>query len=416
MSDRVHRADARAFLIGVAAIVIALVVAYVGLAAQTGGRLPAKAYTEVPARFADVGALKPKQKVVIAGVRVGQVSRIAYDAGSALVTLRLDGRRPVYRDATAAIRTESALGRKYVSFDPGTPAAGALGAGVLGVDATTPTLDFDTVLSTFDAEARRGMSTGLANLGGGLFGSGPGLNSFFARSPALLSDGRVVVQAVSAPEADLPGLITEAEQLATSFRGREQDIADLVKTSEQTFAALNVDGGKPLAETLRRAPDTLREARSTLTDLNPTVEDVAVAVETLRPGVRDLAEATPDLRSFLDTSPKPLRRVPGVADDAVPAVTNLHALVTDARPVVPRASRTLSHAGPLLKTFGPYVPDAGRFFSHHDLLSGNLSPDKHYFGIQLAMFGLYSASLDDPTYDADPYPGPGKAFQRQESE
>jgi phospholipid/cholesterol/gamma-HCH transport system substrate-binding protein len=413
VSDRVHRADARAFVIGVVAVAAGLAVAYIGLAAQTGGRLPAKSYTEVVARFDDVGALKPKQKVVVAGIRVGQVSRIVYDAGSARVTLRLDGTRPVYRDASASIRTESALGRKYVSLDPGTPASGPLGSHVLGVDSTASTDDIDTVLSTFDAPARHGMSVGLTNLGGGLIGKGPGLNGFLGHSPSLLSDGRTVIQAVSAPESNLAGLIDQTERVASSFSGREQDIADLLDSSEAVFAAINVDDGKPLSETLERSPETLQSARRTLKALRPTVADAAVATKTLRPGVRDLAEATPNLRTFLRTARRPLDRVPAVAKDAEPAVVSLDAFAKDARPLVGRTSRLLEHSGPLLKTFRPYLPDAGHFFANNDLLSGNFGPDEHYFGIEMAMFGLYNASLPDPLYDADPYPGPGKAFDRQ---
>jgi phospholipid/cholesterol/gamma-HCH transport system substrate-binding protein len=410
VSDRVHRDDARAFFIGIVAVAVALLVAHLGLTAQTGGRLPAKSYTEVAARFDDVGALKAKQKVVVAGIRVGQVSRITYDAGSALVTLRLDGTRPVYRDATASIRTESALGRKYVSLDPGTPASGPLGTRVVAGGSTA---DIDTVLSTFDAPARRGMSVGLTNLGGGLIGKGPILNGFLDRSPTLLSDGRTVLQAVSAPESNLTGLIDQTERVASSFDGRERDIADLLDSSEETFAAINVDDGKPLKETLERSPETLRSAQKTLRALRPTLKDAAVATKRLRPGVRDLAEATPDLRSFLRTARKPLDRVPAVAKDAEPAVVSLDDVVTDARPLVRRTSRLLTHSGPLLKTFRPYLPDAGHFFSNNDLLSGNFGPDEHYFGIQMAMFGLYNASLSDPLYDAEPYPGPGNAFDRQ---
>lgn len=416
MSESVHRADARAFLVGTLAVAVALVVAYIGLAAQTGGRLPAKSYTEVSARFSDVGALKPKQKVVIAGVRVGQVSGITYDAGSALVTLRLDGTRVVHRDATAAIRTESALGRKYISLDPGSPAAGPLGSRVLNTDATASTADVDTFLSSFDPPARRGLSVGLTNLGGGLLGTGPGLNTFLDHSPSLLADGQTVLQSVTAPESNLPGLLRETEQLVGSFRGREHDIADLLVSSEKTFAAINVDEGKPLAQTLDRAPETLSAARSTLKDLEPTLDDAAVATETLRPGVRDLAAATPDLRAFLSSAPTPLRKVPDVADDAAPALASLDVLVKDARPLVRRTSRLLDDAAPFLTTFRPYVPDAARFFSNHDLLSGNFSPDEHYFSIQMAFFGAYNASLPDPMYDADPYPGPGKAFDREADE
>lgn len=72
------------------------------------------------AAFDQVGALKPRAPVVIAGVKVGQVSSI--DLGSDLrahVTLTVDGTLKLPDDTTAAIRTAGLLGDQFIALEPG---------------------------------------------------------------------------------------------------------------------------------------------------------------------------------------------------------------------------------------------------------------------------------------------------------
>ena len=77
---------------------------------------------QVTAHFDNVGGLREKAPVSMAGVRVGQVKAIELDPQSyqARVTLGLDqrfDRIPV--DTTAAIYTSGLLGEQYISLDAG---------------------------------------------------------------------------------------------------------------------------------------------------------------------------------------------------------------------------------------------------------------------------------------------------------
>ncbi len=74
------------------------------------------------ARFDDVGGLKVRAPVRMAGVRLGRVESIAFDqaAYQAIVTLRID---PAYdqlpTDTFANIYTAGLLGEQYVALDAG---------------------------------------------------------------------------------------------------------------------------------------------------------------------------------------------------------------------------------------------------------------------------------------------------------
>ncbi len=77
---------------------------------------------EVTAYFDNIGGLKVRSPVTLAGVKVGRVSYIGYDETryQAMVKMMIDtqyNRLPV--DTTASIFTSGLLGEQYVSLDPG---------------------------------------------------------------------------------------------------------------------------------------------------------------------------------------------------------------------------------------------------------------------------------------------------------
>ena len=77
---------------------------------------------KVTADFTDIGGLKVRAPVTIAGVRIGEVTKIELQAGdlSAKVTMRLQSDKKIpYGDVSARILTEGLLGSNYISIVPG---------------------------------------------------------------------------------------------------------------------------------------------------------------------------------------------------------------------------------------------------------------------------------------------------------
>ncbi|MEW6330964.1 MAG: outer membrane lipid asymmetry maintenance protein MlaD [Pseudomonadota bacterium] len=77
---------------------------------------------KVTAHFDNVGGLKVKAAVTMAGVRIGRVSAIGFDPEryQAVVTMDIDGRyRNIPVDSTASILTSGLLGDQYIGFEPG---------------------------------------------------------------------------------------------------------------------------------------------------------------------------------------------------------------------------------------------------------------------------------------------------------
>ena len=76
----------------------------------------------VKAYFGNIGGLKVKSAVRMAGVKVGEVAAIEFDDGKseALVTLKLNQRyQNLPKDSSASIYTSGLLGEQYVGLEAG---------------------------------------------------------------------------------------------------------------------------------------------------------------------------------------------------------------------------------------------------------------------------------------------------------
>lgn len=76
---------------------------------------------EVTAEFSNVGGLKPGDDVRIGGVRVGSVTDVGLDQNTylAIVHVGVDSDYKIPTDTVALISSESLLGGRYLSLQPG---------------------------------------------------------------------------------------------------------------------------------------------------------------------------------------------------------------------------------------------------------------------------------------------------------
>jgi len=77
---------------------------------------------EIKAGFDNIGGLKVRSAVTMAGVRLGRVSSISFDSDryQAVVTMNIDSRYDkIPTDTSASILTSGLLGEQYVGLEPG---------------------------------------------------------------------------------------------------------------------------------------------------------------------------------------------------------------------------------------------------------------------------------------------------------
>jgi phospholipid/cholesterol/gamma-HCH transport system substrate-binding protein len=398
-------------LIGVLVVAVLAGIVVFAVTAQNGlpSYLPGVQRGVVKAAFDDAGALRVGDDVRIADVRVGYVSDLDLVEGTPVATLQLDEDRPVYSDASAAVGARSALGQKYVALNPGTEAAGVLGDAT--IIRTTPSQELDTLLGVLDEPTREAAASTVREVGGGLAGHGTDLADGVAALPGMLPDLGTVSQALSDDGgASLGDLLTNADRLARSFAERQQSIAATVQQLDPTLAALNTDNGDRAREVLDQAPETMRQVRAALDDLRGPLASAHDAVTVIRPGATALGEATPDLRGVLREAVTPLDKVPGVAQSADPAITDLTPTVTDLRPLARQLGTTMAQGAPSLQYLGRYSGDISNFFTYFaDTLS---TSDQLGHGIRIyplvkPEMVLNNLPVEDPTVHREAYPPPG---------
>lgn len=274
--------------------------------------------------------------------------------------------------------------------------------------------DLSHLLDVFDAPTRAALRTAVRELGSGTAGHGRDINDALGVAPQLLSDVGTISSTLSSRKADLAGLLHNGERVVSRFHGRNESIRRLLTRTRSTLAAVNVDGAKPLKATLRRLPDTLREAQTALDALHRPLADVRTAVTILRPGAESLGQATGNLRGVLREAPRTLRKFPGVAEQAKPAVDELTQTFGDVRSFVPRLADGLASAKTPLAVLAPYAGDAatladniGRAFEPHDGFMHQL----RIALVSVPSTATVSGAGPVSEQPSNPYPGPGEAIR-----
>lgn len=115
-SNQVEIAAGLFLLLGVAALIFLAVQATDSRGLQGGERYQVTAY------FSNIGGLKPRATVSMAGVKIGTVESIQLDEDSleAKVVLAIDNRfDDLPNDSSASILTSGILGDQYVGLEPG---------------------------------------------------------------------------------------------------------------------------------------------------------------------------------------------------------------------------------------------------------------------------------------------------------
>jgi len=102
-------------VIGIAALL------FLAVNVSSFGGLSDQAGYEIDASFENIGGLKVRAPVMMAGVTIGEVSQISLDTETfeAKVTFMLKGKYQLPADTSAAIFTSGLLGEQYVALEPG---------------------------------------------------------------------------------------------------------------------------------------------------------------------------------------------------------------------------------------------------------------------------------------------------------
>jgi virulence factor Mce-like protein len=337
-------------------------------------RWPWEEVMTLEAEFRNAQAVSPGQgqNVTVAGVEVGQITKVATEDGLAVVTVELepDEVGPIFRNATMYLRPKTGLNDMTIQLDPGRPDPGLENEGRLGegdrigVAQTTAAVNSDEVLAGLDADTRRYLAV-FANAGGqGLKGRGPDLRALLEATQPTLEQTARVNRAIADRRQKLARLIHNLRVLSGAAAEKDGELASLVEASSdvlETVGAREAD----LAAGVERLPAALRSTRRALHEGRGLAEELRPAARDLGPLVRELAPAMVEVRPLLRDSEPILREdLRPLVREATPLLADLRPSVRDLEPAtvdLVRTGKVLNHVANELG-YNPPGPEEGYLF------------------------------------------------------
>ncbi|MDX6699350.1 MAG: phospholipid/cholesterol/gamma-HCH transport system substrate-binding protein [Solirubrobacteraceae bacterium] len=302
---------------------------------------------ELNAAFSTAQAVTPGQgqTVRVAGVRVGDISKVKLRNGQAIITMALDPEYKdlVHTDANALLRPKTGLKDMFIELDPGSRAAPMAKRGwTMPVNNTLPDINPDEIYSALDSDTRDYLKLLVNGAGHGLQGRGRDLQEVFARFEPTNRDIARVTTAVERRRGNLRRLVNSLQRLNTELASRDDDLAELVSASSKVFRAFASENTN-ISEAVRRFPGALRQTTTTLGKVDTFARVLGPTSDKLRPAVRALNRANAAIQPF--------------AVEAAPLLRNqIRPFVRSARPLV----RDLKTPG---KQLANATPDLTRSFA-----------------------------------------------------
>jgi len=313
-----------------------------------------KEFFVVKAEMSTAQAVTPGQgqTVNIAGVKVGEISKVALEEGKAVLTLRMEPRYGrVYKDATVLLRPKTGLKDMVAELEPGNARAGRLSdGGRIPVGQTLPDVNLDEILAALDTDSRDYLVMLLSAGGEGLRGNGRALANTVRRFEPSARYGRRVFSSLAERRQNIKRVIHNLSLLMEELGGKDDQLAEFVENSNAVFATLSRQDAN-LQATLRELPSTLRATQTGLGKTKTLADELGPTLQQLRPGARALGPALRQTRPFLRTTTPIIRdEIRPFTRAARPTVRQLRPALRDLAAATPDLSRTFTVVNSLFDT------------------------------------------------------------------
>jgi phospholipid/cholesterol/gamma-HCH transport system substrate-binding protein len=286
------------------AIFVVITTVATALLAVTIGNITFNATTKYRAVFTDVVGLNKGDDIRIAGVRVGQVDKIAvYQDKLAMITFSVDSGQVLDTTTRATMRYRNLVGNRYIALTEGVGGGSRMKKnGIIDKDRTAPALDLSVLFNgfkpLFTALTPKDVNQFAFEVIKVLQGEGGTIESLLARTASLtttLADSDQVIgdlitnltstlQIVSQRQQNFSQLLINLQQFIT---GLSQDINPILG-SLGSINSLNTKTAGLLQQTrvpLKADLDRLRQVSTTLDDTQgiwvKTLQNMPGKLETL---------------------------------------------------------------------------------------------------------------------------------------
>jgi phospholipid/cholesterol/gamma-HCH transport system substrate-binding protein len=327
-----------------------------------------KDFFVVKAELSTAQAVTPGQgqTVNVAGVQVGEISKVELKDGKAVLTLRMQpkyGR--VYQDAHVLMRPKTGLKDMVAELEPGTPGAGRLKDGdVIPVADTLPDVNLDEILASLDADTRDYLTILVGAGAEGLRGNGPELARAIRRFEPSARYGRRVFGALAKRKQNIKRVIHNLSLIMDELGTKDDQLAEFVENSNAVFATLARQDAN-LRSTLTELPSALDETQRGLGKAKLLADELGPTLQELRPAARALGPTLRDVRPFVrETTPIIHDEIRPFVRASRPTVDQLKPALRDLAKATPDLTRTFKVVNYLLDelAYNPKGTEEGYLF------------------------------------------------------
>jgi ABC-type transporter Mla subunit MlaD len=346
----------------VGAVTTLIVILAVFLAYNANNGLPFVPSYRISVQVPNAETLVKGNDVRVAGVRVGFVEDVVpvqHRDGrvTAKADLKLDKTvDPIPKGSTVVIRAQSALGLKYLEIDRSNNPKGYPEGSILPLSAAHPhPVEYDQVLSMFDAPTRTAIRQNLVQFGAVLAGRGPQINAALGELRPVLRRLEPVARNLASSKTGFARFFREAGRAAAEVAPVAETQAHMFVSLDTTFGALASVARPFIQDTISETPPTF----DTLIRTNPRISTFlrhnAALFADLRPGVHALDRTSPEIASALETGARVLPGAPTLNAQLAPTAQALEEFTTnpDVLGGISRATQTANYLSPTLHFIAP---------------------------------------------------------------
>ena len=345
-------------------------------------------FVDYKAEFSTAQSVTPGQgqTVQIAGVDVGDITKVDLVDGRAVVTMKIRRKYlPIYKNATALLRPKTGLNDMVIELNPGSQTAGTAPAGfTVPIDQTLPNVNFDEILSSLDTDTRTYLQLLVGGAGEGLDGQGKPLSAALKRFEPT---GRYLARlngALAVRERNIRRAIHNFSLLSQAVGAKDDDLAAARRLVQPGLQGLRRPGRQPARRRCRSCPgpSTRRTRRWPRSPSWATCSG--------RPSARCGPAPAPSgrrwsrrVRSCTETTPIIQNQLRPFARDALPVVTVLRPAARDLALVTPKLTTSVQVLNYLLNelAYNPPGKEEGYLYwaswANHDGATVFSTQDAH---------------------------------------
>ena len=249
------------------------------------------------------------QTVNVAGIKVGDITKVELEDGHAVVTMLVEDHYEglIKDDATVLVRPRTGLQDMTLEIDPGSPDAAAMEEGdTVPLASTQRNVPPDEFLAALDGDTRDYLKLLIQGGSEGLADNGEEASAVFRRFSPLSRYLAKLNGALSERADAIERSITSFKDVSEALGGSDIRLAEFVSASNEVLSAFARQEAS-LRATFQELPSALTATREAVISGDTFAQELGPAATALIPSAKALKPALEDTYPFFRDTEEPIR-------------------------------------------------------------------------------------------------------------